>query len=163
MSIFEEALALAVSSFEAEGPARAPSADPFGSDISCIEDVDEKGREVEGEEMLAEAWARRLSTPRGALGEGINPDLDDDPDYGLDCRSFLHRKMTATEIDSIPGRIRGELMKDERTGDVKVKMSRFDVDTGLECELDGYTSRGPFRLVLAVTPDNVKVFLRGES
>ena len=156
MSIFAIMLDDSVSAFVPETPALAASTDTYGRDVSCVEDLDAQAREVEGEEALAEAWTRRLSTPRGSLGE-------DDPDYGLDVMSFLHRKMTAAEVESIPGQIRSELQKDERTLEVQVRMIRYDDALRLECELDGYTAEGPFRLTLAATPANVAVLVKGEE
>lgn len=155
MSIFDDVLTAAAAAFVPETTSTA-SADAFGRDLSCLDDVDETAREVEGDEALAQAWARRLDTPRGSLDE-------DDPDYGTDCRSFLHRKMEAAEIASIPGQIRSELLKDERTLDVTVRLISFEADTLLECELDGFTAEGPFRFTFAATPDSVSVLLRGED
>lgn len=154
--IFEDMLAAAAAAFVPEVPARVPNDDPFGADVSCVDDLDERGREVEGEEALAEAWARRLSTPRDSLE-------DDDPDYALDLFSFLHRKMTAAEIASIPGQIRSELLKDERTLDVVVRLITYEADQRLECELDGYTAQGPFKLTLTVTDVSVSLLARGET
>jgi hypothetical protein len=155
-AVFETVLSSALADFAAETIARAPSEDPLGYDVSCVEDIDPKAREVEGEEMMAQAWARRLGTSRGSLG-------DDDPDYGLDLLDVLHKKMTAAEIAAIPGQIRAELLKDDRTLDVVVKLTRFTPDQLLECELDGTTAAGPFRRTLAVTPGNVALLVSGEG
>lgn len=154
-SIFDDVLSAAVSGFAPETIARAPSEDPLGYDVSCVDDIDPQAREVEGEEMMAEAWARRLTTARGSL--------EDDPDYGLDLLDVLHRKMTTAEIAAIPGQIAGELLKDERTLDVTVKILRFDAEQRLECDLDGTTAAGPFRRTLVVTPGNVALLVSGEG
>lgn len=163
MTIWTDQLDAAAADFTAETPALTPSADPYGRDVSCVEDIDPTVREVEGEEALAEAWARRLSTPRGSLGSDTNPEWADDPDYGLDCQSFLHRKMTAAEIASIPGQIESELLKDERTREVKARLVRFDAEQAFECELDGYTAEGPFRFTFAATTSTVGLLVRGED
>jgi phage baseplate assembly protein W len=155
-SVFVDAVDSAVAGFVSETAPRAASEDAYGLDISAVEDLDPMAREVEGEDALAEAIARRLTTPRGSLG-------DDDPDYGLDVADFLHRAMTAAEIASIPGLVRGELLKDERIADVNARMLVFEQGTRLELELDGVTAQGPFRFTFAATPSSVKLLVDGES
>ena len=56
----------------------------IGTDLYCISDLDPAGRTVSGPEALAQAIARRLQTPRGALAA-----IGDDPDYGLDLRDYV--------------------------------------------------------------------------
>jgi len=155
-SVFEDVLSAAVSGFVPETTPRAPSEDPLGYDVSCVDDIDPQAREVEGEEMMAQAWARRLTTARGSLE-------DDDPDYGTDMFDILHRKMTKAEIEALPGQIRGELTKDERTEDVTVKVLRFDADQRLEVEMDGETAAGPFRRTLVLTPESASLVATGEN
>lgn len=154
--IFETVLLAAPVDFTPEVTPRAASEDPLGYDLSCVDDIDPLAREVSEEEMLCEALARRLSTPRGSLG-------DDDPDYGRDVTSYLSRRMSEAEIAAIPGELRGELMKDERISDVTIRVVRFDQEARFECELDGVATFGPFRFTFAATPAAVSLLVRGEA
>jgi hypothetical protein len=155
-AVFDTVLGTVAAGFVPETTPRAPSTDPLGFDISCVDDIDPQAREVEGEEMVAQAWARRLTTARGSLE-------DDDPDYGTDMLDVLHRKMTPGEQAALPGQIASELLKDERTLEVTARVVRFTPDQRLEVELDGSTAAGPFRRTLALTPESAALVANGED
>ena len=105
----------------------------YGSDISGTFDVDPSVRELPGNKALALAQAivRRLDCPRGAL--------PDDKDYGIDLRSYCNRGVTANDIRSLGGQIKGELSKDDRLDTVIVRLETASTGTSL-------------RVVLAVRP-----------
>lgn len=78
----------------------------YGSDVSCITDIDPTGRTVTGRELVAEALVRRLMTPRGRLMG--------DPDYGLDLRQYVNADMSPRDIASLRSAVVAECEKDER-------------------------------------------------
>lgn len=80
----------------------------YGSDVWCERDVDPNVEEIDPFSTLgiAQSTLRRLDTPRGSL--------PDDDDYGLALRDFVNVGMTATEVASLAGRIRNEVVKDDR-------------------------------------------------
>lgn len=84
----------------------------YGTDIWCIDDIDEGFTEISGRKVLIQNLIRRLRTPRGGI--------IDAPDYGLDLAELLSRGMTPAEVGAIPGAVRSELLKDERVAAVAV-------------------------------------------
>jgi hypothetical protein len=77
----------------------------------------------------------------------------DEADYGMDLTAYVGASVTALELASLPGRIKSELLKDERIEDVEalVQTEREGLDTRLVVRLEVETSEGPFALQLAVT------------
>lgn len=156
MSVVREALAELL----AELPAPSSSVledEGFGSDLSCADDLTADMAELDTDDPLvvAQAVYRRLTTPRGGL--------IDDPDYGLDVRSFLHKGMTPAEVRAIAGQIRLEILKDERVLDAEVRlrdvsMRRFTL------EIACVTATGPFELTGPVTAEGfvASIVNRGE-
>lgn len=125
----------------------------YGTDISCTDDMDPLAREVSGQEVVAQAIYRRLTTPRGRL--------IDDPDYGTDVRSFLHRGLTTAELRAVEAAIRSEVLKDERIALVTVKATSADDGQSMTVVLNVTTGLGPFRLVFAVTAETVSLLKEG--
>lgn len=125
----------------------------WGSDLACAGDLTDDMVERDGFDplVLAEALVRRLDCPRGGLV--------DDPDYGLDLRSYLNRPTTTREVRALEGQIRNELAKDDRvvtvapvvtpspTGEqlaIAIRVTPADPSIG-----------GPFTMILAVTSAEV--------
>lgn len=125
----------------------------FGSDLSCTDDLDPGAKEVSGEDALAQALYRRLTTPRGQL--------IDDPDYGLDIQSFLHRGITAGELRGIEGAIRAEVLKDDRVANFTAKATTSDGGASMEVNLVITTGTGPFRLIFQLTSETVELVKEG--
>jgi hypothetical protein len=80
--------------------------DPLGVDVSCYPDLDPLGTLVSGNTALAQAIARRLTTPRGGLFYDTN--------YGTDLRLYLNEGMTNEAQSRIKAAIESECAKDER-------------------------------------------------
>lgn len=80
----------------------------YGRDLSCVDDVTEMLDEVDPSSPLgiAQGVVRRLTTPRGAL--------PDDGEYGLDLRGLLNRGVPASELAQLGGKIRNEVIADDR-------------------------------------------------
>lgn len=120
----------------------------YGSDLSCTSDLDERMTELAGDSTLAlaQALARRLDCPRGAL--------PDDPDYGIDLRGYCNRGVTAAEIRALAGQVRAELEKDDRVDQAAVTVTPFPTGSSLRIEaaITPVDHRlGGFALTLAVT------------
>jgi len=114
----------------------------FGHDLSCADDLEDDMAEVDGPTIVAQAIYRRLYTPRGALWQ--------DPDYGLDLRDYLSRRMTSAEIAAIPGEVVKEIQKDERIASARVRIVSQTAET-LELWIGVDGGVGPFSLVISAT------------
>ena len=111
----------------------------YGQDISCTSGL-RTGRYASGARLVAEAYHRRLNTPRGTLRGG-----EEEANYGLDLAAEVGRAVTNGTTGSLPGRIENELRKDERTETVKVTVVAT-VDgpkTAYAVSVDAVTSIGP--------------------
>ena len=84
----------------------------LGKDLSGVADLTPHMAESSGRQCLAEALARRLITPRGALFYDLL--------YGYDVTSELNSDITATDVPRIAANIEAEFRKDERVIDAKV-------------------------------------------
>lgn len=138
MSIVKEALAALLA--ELPAPVATPAADDgFGSDLSCVTDLTPDMAELASDDVLvvAQAALRRLTTPRGALL--------DDPDYGLDVQSYVHKAMTTAELRAMAGQIRLELLKDDRIEDADVTATPAG-ENRYSLSIRGVTAAGPFEL-----------------
>lgn len=125
----------------------------LGTDLYCISDLDPAGRTVSGPEALAQALARRLQTPRGALAA-----IGDDPDYGLDLRDYVGEDVGAGIEAEVESAVRAECLKDERVRDVDVTVAVSG--RALTVGVRVASTQGVVRLVLAVsavTVDLLKV------
>jgi phage baseplate assembly protein W len=89
----------------------------YGSDISCTTDLDPLMSEVDpfSIDAIRQAILRRLDTPRGQL--------PDDPNYGLDLKSELNRGVDVNTLRSLAGRLRSEIVKDDRVDSATVRVA----------------------------------------
>lgn len=121
----------------------------LGTDIYCVDDLDPAFATVDGTKAVAQAIARRLGTPRGALFY--------DPDYGYDLRAFLNAPIDDRMLFQIGVGVENEARKDERVFDAQA-VATYDVQTEtMTVVLRGSTSSGPFQLILAVDEVSVEV------
>ena len=106
---------------------------------------------------VAQAVYRRLTTNRNILKT-----LNDSPDYGIDIVGFLQKGLTPKEIQSISGKVKSELLKDDRIdpSTLEVSVTTPDAQT-LEIDIQGTTTTGPFSLVLSI--DNAGSVLKAIS
>lgn len=118
----------------------------FGVDTSCTNAL-RPGQRVSGVRLVAEAAYRRLTTPRGMLRGG-----EDEANYGFDLLETIGSVTTKSQAASIGGRIRNELLKDERieTVNVEVVVMTNGPSSMLDVTIEAVTREGPFTLVLAV-------------
>lgn len=89
----------------------------YGVEMWCADKL-VSGRYSRGVLTVALALYRRLITPRGTLRGG-----DDEAAYGLDITALVGAVGYETAIGTLPGRIQGELEKDERVASVSVSVT----------------------------------------
>lgn len=122
----------------------------LGYDLSCVADFDPGGLEVSGRRCLAEAIARRLTTPRGRL--------IDDPNYGFDLTQFINADLSPADIAQIQAQAAQECLKDQRV--IAANVSITFVANTLSVTVLVQDGTGPFTLVLAigsVTPPTLAI------
>ena len=118
----------------------------YGSDLACLDDLDENMSEISGLTCLTQALYRRITTSRTGL--------IDDPDYGFDVTSLVDCAMTRRQMAIIASQIDGEFMKDERVLRSST-IGAYQSDQGATGRYVATstvtTADGPFKLVLSVS------------
>jgi len=119
----------------------------FGSDLSCVSDLDPALISVSGDLVVGQAVARRLVTARATLVE--------DPNYGFDLRRYLNDDLGPADIARITAGVQAEALKDERVLAVvaTVTLTLNILTIGLALT----TANGPFDLVIAVSATSATV------
>jgi phage baseplate assembly protein W len=115
----------------------------LGTDVSCFPDLDPLGTLVSGKTALAQAIARRLTTPRGGLFYDTN--------YGTDLRLYLNEGMTSEAQSRIKAAIESECRKDERVASATADVTFNAAAQSLAVSISLSIASGPFTLTLAVT------------
>lgn len=119
----------------------------FGRDISTFVDVDglldldPAWNLLSGVPVVAEAIARRISTPPGSL--------PDDSSYGFDVRQLLEDNLDERDEAEARAAIRLQAEADERVLSADVQLSL--VDERLRIVLRLLLAEGPFTLTLLVS------------
>jgi len=111
----------------------------LGTDVSCWPDLDPGGALVSGKTCLAQALARRLTTPRGGLFYDTN--------YGTDVRLYLNEGIAGETLAKIKGDIAAECLKDERVSSCSVDAVFNAAAQTLKLSITVDTGEGPFVLV----------------
>lgn len=138
------ACAFAIDPNPAALPAPAPG--QYGHDLSCVSDLDPGMAEVDGTTTLAQALARRVSTPRGTL--------IDDPNYGYDITQELNNDVGPQDLARIGTNVDTEFLKDERVLSSKTTVQLLANGSLLvTTQVQGAT--GTFALVLQATSVSV--------
>lgn len=128
----------------------------LGADISTptddegLPDLDPFFRVVTGRKRLAQALARRLSTPQGDLAR-----IGDDPTYGYDLRALLNDTIPESRLPMIAARVTREIEADECVDAADVTVTLDGTALRVTCLVS--TAEGPLRLVLAVTAVTVEI------
>jgi hypothetical protein len=116
----------------------------YGVDTFCLTDLQRVDVLVTDPALLiGQRLARRLTTPRGALGL-----ISDDPDGGFDVRSLVNMKLTPTTLSTASATIAAEASKDEEVASCSVRMT--SAKNSLLITIDVISSAGPFVLTLNV-------------
>jgi hypothetical protein len=123
-------------------PGTATSVNPYGWDLSCVNDLTASMTEVGGNIVLAQSCARRLITARGTLV--------DDANYGYDITQFLGDDLDPVQVGKIQANIAAELLKDERVQSVRsVAILSLGGVLTVTAIIEG--ASGPFAFVLSVS------------
>jgi hypothetical protein len=127
----------------------------FGADLSCFDDFTPDFQMIDPASTLAvmQSNFRRLNTPLGFL------DLINEPsDYGKDVRDMLQKGMKPGDAKQHQDEIREQLLLDDRnlTCDCRITETTDDPD-GLEIEISGTTSAGPYSLTMALTDSGLLI------
>lgn len=123
----------------------------YGNDTEAVSDLTFARRQVEGETMMAQVIARRLTTRRGGLFYA--------PDYGYDLRQFL--KGSAPPVSVINGNIENELLKDKRIADATSEATFSESTEALQVHVFGNGSEGPFDLTISIDEVTVELLREG--
>lgn len=113
---------------------------PWGNDVSTFPDLDPTFTLLDSRRIVAEAVARRLTTPRGSLV--------DNPLYGFDVRTLLHASASPAQRASWEQQIEAQAIADERVQAAQVSLVKQD--RGWRVGVRLVTADGPFRLVVSV-------------
>lgn len=119
----------------------------FGTDLAALPDFD--GVTLRREyDNLAEALARRLITPRGALWYA--------PEYGTDLRGYLNEPVTDALRYEVERLAALEVEKDPRVEEATATLTYLGTNE-MRLSLSVRTAQGPFTLVLRVDSLSVEV------
>jgi phage baseplate assembly protein W len=121
----------------------------FGTDISTYPDLDPSFGVISGQRVLAEAIARRLSTPAGTLTFS--------PDFGKDIRDSLNESFTQAKLSALQRAIRAEVEKDERVLSASVVVAYDAPSSTIHATIALESAAGPFNLVLAISAVSITV------
>jgi hypothetical protein len=107
-----------------------------------------ENRVVKGIQVLLQALARRLSTPRGGLFYDLS--------YGFDIRQFLNARInSATKYELIAG-VENEVLQDARVLGGIINLKIFERDR-IEFDLDVETLNGPWKGIIVANSDGVQL------
>ncbi len=142
----------------------------YGTDVSCLDSL-ATGRLVTGPRLVVEALYRRLITPRGMLGGGL-----EESTYGFDVGGYVGSLTSNAGISpgtgpvltaALPAMVRNECLKDDRVSTVDVEASIVDRGDGtytLRIDVTGTLVDSGEDFQLTVGVDDVSTqFLGGTS
>lgn len=116
----------------------------YGSDFSCVTDIDPRCVVVTGRALLSQAIARRLTTDRGRV--------IDDKNYGFNLAVMLNDDVTRTGLAAIRQQAEAECLKDERVLSARVTITPPASGVGTYTVTVALTdAAGPFDLTLSVS------------
>lgn len=121
----------------------------YGTDVLVFPGMDPDLNLSSGGRVLAEAIARRLTTPRGSL-----PFHEE---YGLDVRSYLNETMTSDALYRLKTAIERECEADERVESASVALTFTPAAHRLAVRIELVTAQGPFRFTLSVSQVTVEL------
>jgi len=124
----------------------------YGTAFSCVGDLTQTLSRVSGNVCVAEAVARRLITPPGALLGS--------PDYGYDLRQWIGSSHPRP-LGSIEAAIAEEARKDERVLDATASVAFYDETGTLAATFALVGAAGPFTMVLTVGQVTSTIILDG--
>lgn len=122
----------------------------IGVTLSCVEDLDARCSTVTGRRAIAEAIARRWTTPRGRLGY--------DPDYGFDVTEYLNDDVDVRTLALIRSMMIAEAKKDERVLDVSLTITAVSGPIGAyKFEAYIFDADGPFEFTFEASQASARI------
>jgi phage baseplate assembly protein W len=115
----------------------------YGTDIACYPDLDGFGSLATGRTAVAQALARRLTTPRGSLFYDTN--------YGTDLRLYLSESFTQEAQSRVKAAVEAECSKDDRVSSCTANVTFNAVARTLKLSITIDLGDGPFAMTVAVT------------
>lgn len=122
----------------------------LGTDFSNLTDLTGTFALVSGPRAVAEALFRRCITPAGGVWY--------DPEYeSLDVRDELGGVSSPAQRTALAGRMQRIGLADDRLDALRVTITAetTGLDAHVTIDFDGVTAEGPFRLVMAASPELV--------
>ena len=113
----------------------------YGTDVSCLPDLDDTFTPLTGIAVIAQSIARSL----------------EDAQYGVDLRQWLNESFEAAEVYHLQQTIESQCLRDERVQAASVSVvqpSLYELRIAIDVEP---SQQGPFRLVLKVTAVTVEL------
>lgn len=121
----------------------AARVDPdWGFDILTLPNLDTSFTPRRDSVALADAFVRRLFTPRGVIWS--------DPTYGFDIRDYLNDEVSQSMLAEMVGGIQAQSELDERIHDCQVRAAYNFKTEKLSLRIGISSDLGPFNLVLAI-------------
>jgi phage baseplate assembly protein W len=121
----------------------------FGIDIACVSDIDPGWQLVSGRPALAQALARRLSTPRGGLFYART--------YGYDLRQWINADISDVDVFAIQATVEAECERDPRVRRASAVVLFSPASQSMRVSIAVVDADGPFDLVLAVSAVTVEI------
>lgn len=128
----------------------------YGTAMWCTDQI-RTGRRATGWRVVAQAYYRRLITPRGTLRGG-----EEESAYGFDVCGYVGAVGEAIALRALPSQVEAELSKDDRGTGVNCEAAIATDANGLTSIVLAITATladesGDFTLTLAVTDTTVTI------
>lgn len=130
---------------------RAPE-EGLGIDFDVLDDLPPTFRLTQGRPNLANAIARRWSTPQGFLAR-----FGGDANYGRDVRGRLNTAWSFQELSGLAAELEDECLLDERVESASVTVSHDLATSTLTAEVDLEVATGTFRFIMKIDAVSVEV------
>jgi hypothetical protein len=123
------------------------NANPYGSDLSLLVDLDAMGAIATGRLVLSQALVRRWSTPAQRLL--------DDPHYGYDVTGEINDDLGPSDVAAIGANMDAEAIKDQRVVSCLTQATFVNGVLMTVSTIDD--GNGPFTLTLAISAVSVTI------
>lgn len=119
----------------------------FGTDLSCVPDLDPFSRTIAGPAVLVQDLVKRFSTTTLFYASG----------YGLDLRSFLSSAITDQTLFTLKQSIENQCLLDERVQSARASVVFNGAARTLTIMIGLVTAAGPFTMIVGVDKLNVSL------